>query len=58
MSEIVNLKRQRKRLARQEKNATAEENRRHFGRSNPERKKQEMEEARAESQLDGHRREG
>jgi len=57
MSEIVNLKRHRKRLAREEKNATAEENRRRFGRSKPEREKQEMEEARAESHLDGHKRE-
>jgi hypothetical protein len=57
MSEIVNLRRRRKRLAREEKKATAEENRRHFGRSKPERKKQEMEAARTESHLDGHKRE-
>ena len=57
MSEIVNLKRHRKRLAREEKNATAEENRRRFGCSKLEREKQEMEEARAESHLDGHKRE-
>jgi hypothetical protein len=57
MSDIVNLKRHRKRLAREEKNATAEENRRRFGRSKPERERQEMEEARAESYLDGHKRE-
>jgi len=57
MSDIVNLKRHRKRLAREEKNATAEENRWRFGRSKPERERQQMEEARAESHLDGHKRE-
>jgi hypothetical protein len=57
MSDIVNLKRHRKHLAREEKNATAEENRRHFGRSKPERERREMEEAHAESHLDGHKRE-
>jgi hypothetical protein len=57
MSDIVNLKRHRKRRAREDKNATAEENRRRFGRSKPERENQEMEEARAESHLDGHKRE-
>ena len=57
MSDIVNLKRHRKRLAREEKNATAEENRRRFGRSKAEREKQEIEEARAESHLDEHKRE-
>jgi len=57
MSEIVNLKRHRKRLAREDKNVKAEENRRHFGRTRAEREKQEMEDARAQSHLDGHKRE-
>ena len=57
MSEIVNLKRHRKRLAREDKNVKAEENRRHFGRTRSEREKQEMEDARTQSHLDGHKRE-
>lgn len=57
MSEIVNLKRHRKRLAREDKNVKAQENRRHFGRSKAEREKQEIEEVRAQSHLDGHKRE-
>jgi hypothetical protein len=57
MSEIVNLKRHRKRLAREDKNVKAEGNRRHFGRTRAEREKQEMEDARAQSHLDGHKRE-
>ncbi len=57
MSEIVNLKRHRKRLAREEKELTAEANRRHFGLSRAEREKQEIEAIRAQSHLDGHKRE-
>ena len=57
MSQIVNLKRHRKRLAREDKNVKAEENRRHFGRTRAEREKQEREDARAQSHLDGHKRE-
>lgn len=57
MSEIVNLKRHRKRLARAEKEIQAEANRRQFGRSRLEREKQEAEARRAEQHLDSHKRE-
>lgn len=57
MSEIVNLKRHRKRLTRENKNVKAEENRRHFGRSKAERERAEKEESRHATYLDGHKRE-
>ena len=57
MSEIVNLKRHRKRLSRAEKEQKAEANRRQFGRSKAERQKEEARAARAEHYLDGHKRE-
>jgi hypothetical protein len=57
MSEIVNLKRYRKRLAREEKNAKAQENRERFGRSKAERVKAETEKDRAARLLDLHKRE-
>ena len=57
MSEIVNLKRHRKRLARAEKEQKAEANRRQFGRSKAEREQEEAQAARAERHLDGHKRE-
>ena len=57
MSEIVNLKRHRKRLARAEKEQKAEVNRRQFGRSKAEREQEESQAARAEHHLDGHKRE-
>lgn len=57
MSEIVNLKRHRKRLARAEDEQKAAENRRRFGRSKAKRERDEAEAARAERHIDGHRRE-
>lgn len=57
MSEIVNLKRYRKRLAREEKEHVAQENRERFGRPKPERAKTEAEKDRADRDLDGHKRE-
>ena len=57
MSEIINLKRHRKRVAREEKDLKAQENRIQFGRSKPEREKQEKEKAAVERHLDGHKRE-
>lgn len=57
MSKVVNLKRHRKRLIREDKNVKAEENRRRFGRTRAEREKQEVEDVRAQSRLDGHKRE-
>jgi hypothetical protein len=57
MSEIVNLKRHRKRLARAEDEQKAAENRRRFGRSKAEREHDEAEDARAERHIDGHKRE-
>lgn len=56
MSEIVNLKRHRKRVAREQQERSAEENRRRFGRSKAEREREEAEEARAERHIDGHKR--
>jgi hypothetical protein len=57
MSEIVNLKRYRKRLAREEKDVKAQENRERFGRARRERVKEEAEKDRAARDLDGHKRE-
>lgn len=57
MSEIVNLKRHRKRLARAEDEQKAAENRRRFGRSKAEREHGKAEDARAERHIDGHKRE-
>jgi hypothetical protein len=56
MSEIVNLKRHRKRLARAEKDLKAQENRERFGRSRAEREKTEKEKSRQAHHLDGHKR--
>jgi len=57
MSEIVNLKRYRKRLAREENEQKAQANRERFGRSKSERGQSETEKERAARQLDGHKRE-
>ena len=57
MSEIVNLKRHRKRLARQAKEQEAQVNRERFGRSKSERTQSEAEKDRAVRRLDGHKRE-
>lgn len=56
MSEIVNLKRHRKRLARAEDEQKAAENRRRFGRPKAEREREEAENARAQRHIDGHKR--
>lgn len=57
MSEIVNLKRHRKKLARAEDERKAEENRRRFGRPKAERERVEAEAERAQRHIDGHKRE-
>jgi hypothetical protein len=57
MSEIVNLKRHRKRLARRAKEQEAQANRERFGRSKNERAQSEVEKDRAVRQLDAHKRE-
>ncbi|MFZ5671887.1 MAG: DUF4169 family protein [Pseudomonadota bacterium] len=56
MSEIVNLKRHRKRLARAKDEQKAAENRRRFGRPKAEREREEAEDARAQRHIDGHKR--
>jgi Domain of unknown function (DUF4169) len=56
MSETVNLKRYRKRLAREAREQEAQANRRRFGRSKSERAQPEAENNRAARQLDGHKR--
>lgn len=57
MSEIVNLKRHRKRLAREQQELKAQENRDRFGRSKSTREKAEMDKSRDARHLDGHKRE-
>jgi hypothetical protein len=57
MSETVNLKRPRKRLARADKELKAHENRERFGRSRAEQEKTEKEKSREDHHLDGHKRE-
>jgi hypothetical protein len=57
MSEIVNLKRHRKRVTREQQERSAAENRRRFGRPKAERERDEVEDARAERHIDGHKRE-
>lgn len=57
MSEIVNLKRHRKRLAREEREQRAQANRERFGRSKAEREKTAAEKDRDARHLDGHKRE-
>ncbi len=57
MSEIVNLRRHRKRVAREQEELKAEENRRRFGRPRAEREREAAEEARANRHLDDHKRE-
>jgi hypothetical protein len=57
MSEIVNLKRHRKRLAREEKEQKAQANRERFGRSKAERVKTAAEKDRDARHLDGQKRE-
>jgi hypothetical protein len=57
MSEIVNLKRHRKRLARETKEHEAQANRERFGRSKKDRALSRAEQDRSLRQLDGHKRE-
>ena len=56
MSDIVNLKRHRKRLAREAKEQQAQANRRLFGRSKAERAQSDVEKDRAARRLDAHKR--
>jgi hypothetical protein len=57
MSEIINLKRYRKRLARQQKEQEAQVKRQRYGRSKAERKKADKEKSRGARHIDGHKRE-
>jgi hypothetical protein len=54
-AEIINLRRARKVKARAEREVEAEANRRLFGRSRDERKKEAAERAAAERRIEGHR---
>jgi hypothetical protein len=56
-ADIVNLRQQRKRKARLEKAAEAEENRRRFGRPGAERRHEKAMNDQDTKRLDGHRRE-
>ena len=55
MGELVNLRRTRKRRARERELATAAENRAAFGMTKPERRKVEAEREKVERGLDSHR---
>lgn len=57
MTEIINLKQQRKAKERTAKEKQAEANRRKFGRTKKERLRQQQEAERAALKLEGHRRE-
>jgi len=57
LSEIISLSKARKAKDRTEKEATAEANRRRFGRTKAEKLKSAGEKARADKQIDGHKRE-
>ena len=57
MGDVIKLKQYKKAKARTEKEQKAEENRRLFGRTKAEKKLQKLEDARAERQFEGHKRE-
>jgi len=56
MAGIVNLNKARKKKARADKAARADENRARFGRTKGERQRQDALKERADRHLDGHRR--
>ena len=56
MAQIVNLRTARKRKAKAEEAAVAEQNRITFGRTKAERLQTQAEQAQAKAQLDGHER--
>ncbi len=58
MGEIVNLKRFRKRIEREEASSEAEANRARFGRTKSERERDEKRTARTAELLDQHRLDG
>lgn len=58
MGDLVNLRTVRKRKARDEKSATAAENRVLFGRTKSEKALQRAETEKAGARLDGHKRDG
>ena len=58
MSEIINLRQQRKAKARKDKQKTAEQNRRLHGRTKAQKEKEEMDAERAKKHLDAHKRDG
>jgi hypothetical protein len=58
VAEIVNLRRARKAKARGEREASAQENRRRFGRTKAEKAKEVAEREKAARTLDDHRRDG
>lgn len=55
-AEIVNLRQARKAKARVQKDKTADENRRRFGRTKAERRNDEVARDKAAKALDGHKR--
>jgi hypothetical protein len=57
MGEVINLNKRRKQAERGGQSKVAAENRRKFGRSKTERKREADEALRRERTLDGHRRE-
>ena len=57
MTDIINLKQQRKAKARVEKDKTAAENRVKFGQTKAEKQAQKLKAERAERHLQGHKRE-
>jgi hypothetical protein len=57
MTEVINLRLQRKRKQRADKERTAAENRVLHGRSKAETQRQRIEKARSAAFIDGHRRE-
>jgi len=57
MTEIINLQKKRKAKARVEKEKTAAENRRKYGRTKEEKQMEKMAAERAEKHLQGHKRE-
>lgn len=55
MTEIINLRQQRKAKARTDKDKKAEQNRRAFGQTKAEKQKKQLESDRAAKILDGHK---
>ncbi|MGB0749360.1 MAG: DUF4169 family protein [Magnetospiraceae bacterium] len=58
MSNLINLRQERKRRQRQEKAAQADENRTRHGQTKATKRTHSLEQARADRELEGKRREG